>query len=98
MAAQVRQLTAGRAWGRSFQAGLGRLWPAALLAIVVALPLGWVAWSAIAQGLDASAWRALLADPQLPRAAFYSVWTGLLATVLSVGATASARRRTSIHF
>lgn len=82
MAAPLRQLSVVRA--RSFGANLGHLWPASLLAIAIALPLGWVAWSAITQGLDASAWRALLAEPQWPGAALYSVWTGLLATVLSV--------------
>ncbi|TWO71802.1 ABC transporter permease [Caenimonas sedimenti] len=37
---------------------------------------------------DAAAWRALLAEPQLPRALLYSLATGLIATVLSVVATA----------
>ena len=84
MAAPLRELTSSQARGRSLHAGLVHLWPASLLAIIVALPLGWVAWGAFAQGLDASAWRALLADPQWPRAALHSFWTGLAATGLSV--------------
>jgi putative thiamine transport system permease protein len=55
-----------------------------VLGLVVTLPLFWVTWYALTEGLDLGAWRALLADPQLPRAAQHSLWTGLAATVLSV--------------
>ena len=66
------------------RASLRQRWPACLLALIVAVPLAWIAWCALLEGLDAAAWRALLADPQLPRAALYSLWTGLAATLLSV--------------
>jgi putative thiamine transport system permease protein len=45
---------------------------------VVALPL------AAAEGLDASAWQALLDDPQLPRALALSVFTALASTAAAV--------------
>ena len=66
------------------RASLRQRWPACLLALIVAVPLAWIAWCALLEGLDAAAWRALLDDPQLPRAALYSLWTGLAATLLSV--------------
>lgn len=63
-------------------------WAAAAVAAVAALPLLWAAALAIAAGLDAGAWRSLLAEPQLPRALALSVGTGLAATALSFGVTA----------
>lgn len=61
---------------------------AAALAALVALPVLWAAASAIRAGLDAAAWRALLADPQLLRALALSIATGLAATALSIALAA----------
>ena len=61
---------------------------AVALAAAVALPLLWAAGSAIAAGLDSTAWRALAADPQLPHALLLSVATGVAATIFSVAAAA----------
>lgn len=65
----------------------GRL-PAAGLAISLALPLLWAAAAAVRAGLDAAAWRELLADPQTVRALAMTLWTGLCATALSVALAA----------
>ncbi|MBE3637319.1 ABC transporter permease [Mangrovicoccus algicola] len=43
-----------------------------------------------ARGPDLSAWRALLAEPGLARAAALSLWTGLAATLLSLGVALGA--------
>ena len=63
-------------------------WPALALGLLPALSLGWIAWCAVLEGWNASAWRALLADPQLPAAASLTLWTGLSASALSVAIAA----------
>lgn len=63
-------------------------WPALLLAALIALPLLWTAASAVVAGWDATAWRALVADPELPPALAMTLWTGLAATALSVALSA----------
>lgn len=68
-------------------ASRGRLLAAAL-AVLAALPLLWVAASAVGAGLDAVARRGLLADPQLPGALALSIATGLGATALSMALAA----------
>lgn len=65
-----------------------------LLALAAAVPLLWAGLAAVAAGFDATAWRALLADPQWPRALAHSLFTGLAATVLTVLATAWILSRT----
>lgn len=57
---------------------------AALLALAAAVPLLWTGVSAITAGVDASAWRDLLSDSQLPLALAYSLGTGTAATALAV--------------
>ena len=59
----------------------------ALLAAVL-LPLGWSLWGAVAAGLDAAAWAALLQAPHTAAALGASVWTGLASTLLATAATA----------
>ncbi len=54
------------------------------MAAVVAVPVAWAAVSAVHAGLDLAAWRALLADSQLPQALALSIATGLAATLMSV--------------
>lgn len=61
---------------------------AALLAGLVALPLGWAAWAAVQAALDAQAWRDLFDHPALWRAVAMTLWTGLAATLLSLAVTA----------
>ena len=61
---------------------------ATLLLAALGLPLAWSLWGAVAAGLDGAAWRALLADPQTGRALALSLWTGLLASSLSVAIAA----------
>jgi putative thiamine transport system permease protein len=53
------------------------------LALVLAVP--WLAVTGFALGslLDASAWRALAQDPQLPQALGLTLWTGLASTALA---------------
>lgn len=65
----------------------------ALLALPVVVPLLWIGAQAVLAGTDSAAWRALLADPQWPRALAASLWTGLAATVLSVLCTAAILSR-----
>ena len=61
---------------------------AALLATLALTPLLGSAAAAVAAGLDANAWRALWDEPQLPRALAMTLWTGLLATLVSVALAA----------
>jgi len=58
------------------------------LLLVVALPLAWSLWGAVAAGLDGPAWSALLQDPQTGRAWAMALWTGLLSSALAMAATA----------
>lgn len=81
MAAALRPVGAARLSGPAL--GL-----AGLLALSAAVPLLWAGTSAVAAGIDAGAWRELLADPQWPRALGHTIFTGLAATALSVLATA----------
>ncbi|WP_236635333.1 ABC transporter permease [Rhodoferax sp. TS-BS-61-7] len=59
----------------------------ALLAAVL-LPLGWSLWGAVAAGLDAAAWAALVRAPHTAAALGASVWTGVASTLLATAATA----------
>jgi len=77
MAAALRAVS-GEATGL-----LARL-PSLLLAALVLTPLLGSAAAAVASGLDVQAWHALVDDPQLPRALAMTLWTGVLATLLSV--------------
>ncbi|MES2631585.1 MAG: ABC transporter permease [Pseudomonadota bacterium] len=77
MAAAIRTVSAAH-----------RSWVAGAAAALVAVPLLWAAAGAIASGLDGAAWRSLLAQEQLPLALALSVFTGLLATVISVAVAA----------
>lgn len=61
---------------------------AALLALLVAVPLLWVTLSAVGAALDPGAWAGLRADLQWPRALAMTLWTGVAATALSVALTA----------
>jgi putative thiamine transport system permease protein len=76
-----------RTVSNSLFAAPGRLLAGALAALV-ALPVLWAAASTIRAGLDAAAWRALLADPQLVPALGLSIATGLGATALSMASAA----------
>lgn len=58
------------------------------LMAVVALPLLWSLWGALAAGLDADAWQALAQEPHLLQALALTLWTGLASTALAVAATA----------
>lgn len=62
--------------------------PALLLATLMAVPMLWVAASAIVAGLNGAAWQQLWSDSQWARALGMTLWTGLASTVLSVGVTA----------
>jgi putative thiamine transport system permease protein len=64
-----------------------RATPSLLLA-VVGVPLVWSLWGAIAAGFDWAAWQALWHDPQTWRALCMSLWTGLMASGLSVALAA----------
>ncbi len=61
---------------------------ALVLAAVAAVPLAGAAWCAVRAGLDAGAWAALADEPQLPTAIGLALGTGLVATLLSIGAAA----------
>ncbi len=61
---------------------------ALLLLTAVGVPLVWSLWGATAAGLDATAWVALLQDPQIVHALGLSVWTGLLSATLATVLTA----------
>ena len=63
---------------------MGRTGPALFLGLLLALPLAWIAVCAVLEGWNLAAWRLLLDDPQLPKAAALSLWTGVSATLLSV--------------
>lgn len=62
--------------------------PAALLLALVGVPLLWSLWGAVAGALDAAAWQALAHDAQTLRALAMSLWTGVLASLLAVAASA----------
>ena len=62
--------------------------PALLLLTLAALPLGWSLWAAVQAGLDPVGWMALWQDPQTLRALAMSLWTGLLASILSTAVAA----------
>jgi len=68
-----------------------------LLAAMVALPLLWSLWGALAAGLDAGAWQALAQEPHLLQALALTLWTGLASTALAVGATAAVLAATVGH-
>jgi putative thiamine transport system permease protein len=59
------------------------LFAAWLLALIAAVPIGAALWAVGAQMLDAAAWQALWADPQIGRAWGMTLWTGLASTVLA---------------
>ena len=54
-----------------------------LLALLAALPIGAALCAVGAQMLDAAAWQALWADPQIGRAWGMTLWTGLASTALA---------------
>jgi putative thiamine transport system permease protein len=54
-----------------------------LLALLAAVPIGAALWAVGAQMLDAAAWQALWADPQIGRAWGMTLWTGLASTALA---------------
>jgi putative thiamine transport system permease protein len=58
------------------------LFAAWLLALMAAVPIGAALWAVGAQMLDAAAWQALWADPQIGRAWGMTLWTGLASTAL----------------
>lgn len=58
------------------------LFAAWLLALFAAVPIGAALWAVGAQMLDAAAWQALWADPQIGRAWSMTLWTGLASTAL----------------
>lgn len=62
---------------------------AAALALLLAalLPLAWSLWGAIAAGLDAAGWAALVQAPHTVAALGASVWTGVASTLLATAAT-----------
>ncbi len=60
----------------------------ALLALAVAIPIGWAAASAVGAALHAQAWRDLWDHPAWLRALAMTLWTGLAATVLSAALAA----------
>jgi putative thiamine transport system permease protein len=61
---------------------------AALLLAVMAVPVVWSLWGAVAAGLDAAAWLALWAAPQTLQALGMSLWTGLASSALALGGAA----------
>ena len=61
---------------------------AALLLLVMAVPLVWSLWGAVVAGLDWAAWRSLWEDPQTLRALGMSLWTGVASSALAMGVTA----------
>ena len=61
---------------------------AGVLLALVGTPLLWSLGAALVAGCDGAAWRALSADTQTRRALGLSLWTGLLATALSVAGAA----------
>ena len=54
-----------------------------LLALIAAVPIGAALWAVGAQMLDATAWQAFWADPQIGRAWGMTLWTGLASTALA---------------
>lgn len=63
-------------------------WFAVAMAAAAGVPLLWTAIGAMAAGLDANAWRALIDEPHLPAALALSIGTGVAATGLSLAITA----------
>ncbi len=61
---------------------------ALFLGLLIATPVVGTVGSAIAAALDLQAWRAMRDDPQLPRALAMTLWTGLVATGVSIGLSA----------
>ncbi len=61
---------------------------ASLLLILLGLPLGWSLAVALVSGLNAAAWRALMADTQFLNAMGVSLWTGIASSLLAAGITA----------
>ncbi len=59
-----------------------------LLLALLGVPLLWSLWGALTAGLDSAAWQALLHEPQTWWAFCMSLWTGVLASVLSVALAA----------
>ena len=63
---------------------LGRLLARCAAALLFALPLVLALPLALSQALDISAWRDLLADPQVPRALTLSLQTALISTAIAL--------------
>jgi putative thiamine transport system permease protein len=65
----------------------GLLWPVLLIA-VIGLPLLWSGGAAVVAGADPAAWHLLLTGHSTWMALGLSIWTGVAATALAVGASA----------
>jgi putative thiamine transport system permease protein len=63
------------------------IWSARIFAFSIACLFALVAVLALLCGLEYKEWAALLREPQLPWASFYSLWIGVAATLLSVAIT-----------
>ena len=61
---------------------------AAVLLTLIAVPLVWSLWGAVAAGLDGAAWTTLFAEPQTWHALAMSLWTGLMSTLLAIAGAA----------
>ncbi len=61
---------------------------AVLLILLLGFPLTWSLASAIVSAIDGSAWLALVADSQFPKALLTSLWTGVASTLLAAGMVA----------
>ena len=57
-------------------------WAPVMLALCVAVPMGWALWAVAAQAFDATAWQALWSDSQILRAWGMTLWAGLASTAL----------------
>jgi putative thiamine transport system permease protein len=64
-----------------------------LLIAAIGLPLLWSGWAAVMAGADPAAWRILLTGHSTGMALALSIWTGVAATALTVGISASILAR-----
>ena len=61
---------------------------ALVLIASLAVPLLGATWAAVVAGWDASAWQALMQEPQTPKALAMTLWTGMGAALLSLAIAA----------
>ncbi|MCB2031611.1 MAG: hypothetical protein KDH18_24665, partial [Rhodoferax sp.] len=66
---------------------LDRAWAAAL-ALLLGLPLAWSVLAAVRAGTELSAWQAMATASQTWPALALSLWTGVAASALAIGASA----------